>query len=294
MVTATLALGSLLLVLLMFTVEWQYRFIVFLDERTGNPLAIGALGGSMFFLAAYFTSNRFKLFNVLKWAIAALALMLAIRSGSRGQALGAVIALLAFWPIAFRLHNLRAYFLLGLGIVLIFAATVWGIETYWSSSGRWSEEGMAESADGRIYRSGKIYEYWFTTPATMFFGVGNSASKYLIGTYSHFLPADILCEEGIAGLLIFLGMLFLSIKKGWNSLKLVGRDPRLRMQLAILCGALFYNFLLSLKQGNLVGNTLLFMWAILIAKFHKLVSDRQRAAAMAKQRYSGIRQDQLR
>ncbi|MCI0559014.1 MAG: hypothetical protein MN733_11000, partial [Nitrososphaera sp.] len=198
---ATLALGAVLVFLLLFTVEWEYRSIVFPGaDHNGNPAAIGSLGGTIFLLAAYFTWNRFKLLNVLKWVVVILGLMLAIRSGSRGQALGAVIALLAFWPVAYPLRNLRAYLLLGLGIVLIAVAISWGVDTFWSGSKRWTEEGMADSADGRLYRSAKIYEYWFTTPATIFFGVGNSASRYLIGTYAHVLPADILCEEGIAGL----------------------------------------------------------------------------------------------
>ncbi|MGI0025308.1 MAG: hypothetical protein ACREA4_09215, partial [Nitrososphaera sp.] len=48
-------------------------------------------------------------------------------------------------------------------------------------------------------------------------------------------------------------------------------NPVQRTQLAILCAVFMYNFLLSLKQGSLLTSTVLFMAAILIGKYQRLL-----------------------
>jgi len=285
---ATCVLGLVLLVLLMFTVEWKNRSVVFPGSSFhGNPAAIGALGGTISIIAAYFRWPKLRLLDILKWIVVALGLTLAIRSGSRGQTLAAVMVLVVCWPLAYRLHSFKAYTIFGAGIIFIAATTFWGLDMFWPDSGRWDANAMEDAADGRLYRSSKIYKHWFTTPATIFFGVGNSASKDLIGTYAHVLPLDILCEEGVAGFVMFIGIVLLCVNKGFKGFFLVRDNPQQRTQLAILCAIFAYYFASSLKQGNLLGSPLLFLCAILIGTYYNnLVSSRRQHTEPPRRNYS--------
>jgi O-antigen ligase len=131
---------------------------------------------------------------------------------------------------------------------------------------------MDEAGGARFQRSSHILDHWFKTVGTMLFGLGSSASGDLIGIYTHMVPVDILSEEGIVGFLIYVGIILTCVKDGLRSFSLVRYNPAQRARFAILAGLFAYYFLLSLKQGTMLGSSLLFMVAILIGKHRKTVS----------------------
>ncbi|MGH8581007.1 MAG: O-antigen ligase family protein [Gammaproteobacteria bacterium] len=272
MFVATFVLGTVLALLLMFTVDWQGRGVALPGTYVSykaNPLATGQLGGTIAIIAAFLSWPKFRLLNILKWIVVVLGLVMAIRSGSRGQTLALVVVIFACWPIAHRLHDFKAYVMLAFVAALIVAASFWGLDTYWADSDRWSEDALDRAREDRLHFSSQMLDYWFKTVATMFFGLGSSASVQLTGNYSHIAPVDILTEEGILGILIYVGIIWICLKNGLSSFSLVRYNPVQRTQFAILCAIFVYNFLLSLKQGTFLGSTVLFMAAILIGKYQK-------------------------
>ncbi len=281
MFVATFVLGTVVAFLLMFTVEWKGRSVVLptsIVAYKANPLVTGSLGGTIAIIAAVLFWPKLMFLNILKWIVVVFGVLLAIRSGSRGQTFAAIMVILACWPIAHRLHGFKAYAILGYAIIVIVGATFWALDAYWADSDRWTEDALDEATGGRLHRSSHVLDYWFKNIATIFFGLGSSASGDLIGTYSHVVPVDILTEEGILGFLIYVGIILSCVMNGLSSFFLVRDNPVQRTQLAILCAIFMYYFVLSLKQGTMLGNTLLFMVAILMGKYHKVLSHRHRLA----------------
>lgn len=157
MLNATLMLGTLVAVLLMFTVEWKGRGVVLPGwKTTGNPLATGSLGGTIAIIAAFLSWPKLRFLNILKWSVVVLGLFLAIRSGSRGQTFAAIMVIFACWPIAYRLHGFKAYASLGSVIIVLVAATFWGLDAYWADSDRWTEDALDKAAGPRLSRSSHL------------------------------------------------------------------------------------------------------------------------------------------
>jgi hypothetical protein len=104
---------------------------------------------------------------------------------------------------------------------------------------------------------------------TILFGLGNSASydPHIIGMYSHIVPLEVLAEEGIIGF-----GLFLSIRSINQAYKYVKNDQEYRGLLATISATFLFSFILSLKQGNMFGSLDLFMIAIILGKFEKIMA----------------------
>ncbi len=278
MLNATFMLGTLVAFLLMFTVEWDGRKVAFpssIVEYSGNALVPGSLGGTIAIIAAFLSWHRLKFLNIFKWLVVVLGLLLVVKSGSRGQTLAVIVAICACWPIAHRLGNFKAYVGFGSAIVCLIAAASWGLDLYWADSERWGDDAIDEATGTRFRFGARLLEHWYVTPATIFFGLGSSASSDLIGTYSHVVPVDILTEEGILGFLIYAAIVLTCFKKG---LFVVRYNRVQRTQLAILCALFIFYFVVSLKQGNMLGSPLLFMAAVLVGKYEKAVQHAHRLA----------------
>lgn len=295
MLVATFVLGTVVVFLLMFTVEWKGRGVVLPGwETTGNPLATASVGGTIAIIAAFLSWHRFKFLNILKWLVVVLGLFLVVKSGSRGQTFAAIIAIFACSPMAHRLDNFKAYGVFGFVIVCLIAAASWGLDLYLAESERWDDDAMDQATGTRLHRALKILEHWFTTPATIFFGLGSSASNDLIGIYSHVVPAEILAEEGIVGFLIYSGIVLTCLKNGLASFFLVRYNRAQRTHLAILCALFMFYFVVSLKEGNLLSNSQLFMVAVLVGKYQNAVSRYHRLAQATERDHSSASTTNLR
>lgn len=278
-------IGGVLVYMLIFQVDWVDRRIVltggmsgfkrYSNDQLGNPLTIAQLGGYVFFATIYIKNNSLKILKLLKWPIAAACLILIVKSGSRGQLIGVFISLMLTWPLVNKISNIKGFISILSLIISIYSVVFWSLDTFWKDSARWKDSEMEHSMGGRFDNAFILLDHWANGGISMLFGLGNSASfdPRIIGIYPHFLPFEILGEEGIIGFGIYILILILIIKLSINVYKRVKGDKVIGRHYAVLLSMVIYSFLISLKQGSLLGNMEFFMAAIILAKFDKLTKN---------------------
>jgi hypothetical protein len=105
------------------------------------------------------------------------------------------------------------------------------------------------------------------------FGLGNSASfsPDIIGRYPHMVPLEVLGEEGVLGLALFVAIVLLSIRYAMrlSSLKVLSQD--VKRVYAANFGCLVFTLLLSLKQGSLINSSMIFLFAVTGERYYHLV-----------------------
>lgn len=294
-------LGAPLIFLMLYTVKWEYRFIIFSGslfvdpEATlyGNPLTTAQLGGiaGLAMLLVRF-EKPMPGWGFLKWLAIGLCLILVVRSGSRGQLIGAILTMAAGWPLAYRVRNLSGLLLWGLGLAVILGFTYEAFQQFWSGGAgtyeneRWKGDAMEEAVTGRFKSAFILLGHWLADPFAIFMGLGNSASydPRILGIYPHFVPLEVLAEEGIAGLGMYLWILYLTLAAARRAYKAVGGDDAARSLLAALIAMTAYNFILSCKQGSMLDNVMFFTFAILLDRFEGMVAGKTGGAKQAAKR----------
>jgi len=270
-----LIIGGLLVVLLLFFVKWDHRRIV-LDHELGNPLAVSSMAG-MIVLVAVLTDPwpNAKLWFPVKWVLVGLSLALIVKSATRGQLLATFLACVACWPISRRLANLRQFAVLGSIVGFLGVATGWALQefssqqVYGGSGSRWSEHSAQEDISGRLSNAIFLVRLAFESPDTLLIGLGNSAAydPRLLGIYPHFVPLEVLAEEGLIGFGLYVLILFYILAGTVRTLRLVSEKPSERLLLGGLAGLCLFTLLLSFKQGSLLLNLEPFMLAIMLGRY---------------------------
>jgi hypothetical protein len=283
-------LGCLLAVLLLFTVEWRGRLIVFGhslfgDTIGGNPLTTGELGGNLVILGVLYRFRREgALLKALKWTAAVLGLALVVRSGSRGELGGAVIIAGAFWMLAnpskSLLKPLAGVILL---TVLVIGVKI-GIDLYWAQDvggqARFTLVHMEDAYGGRLRSAIVLLQHWLQSPLTVLFGLGNSASYTILGIYPHIVSLEVLGEEGVLGFLIYVWIIVMTTVSALRTFPAVKMQPHSRI-LYVCMGALWaYEFVLINKQGSLLFGYEFFLYTILLVQTGQVLS-RQRDKLVA-------------
>jgi hypothetical protein len=219
-------MGTLISILLLFTVKWEYRSIVLSSPGMpiyGNPLAPAQIAGNVAFATLFLKfRHKLKIWALLKWIVIALNLALIVKSGSRGQLIAAILLMGLALPFSQQIRSMKGWIIIAVAMSSIVSITYWTLELFWGEdqkiSGpmgeRWSEEAMSEAMGGRFDNVLLLMRLWFSTPMTLLFGLGNSTSydPSVIGIYPHFVPAEILCEEGLIGFCFFVYILFLTMR----------------------------------------------------------------------------------
>jgi hypothetical protein len=279
-IVAVVILGVTLITLLLLFAEWSGRFVILQGVKTagGNPLVIGQLAGYVILGALLLKAEKQRmLLFVLRWAVVAVAIVVAVKSGSRGQLIFALllgVVMLGFRhvPSAKMGGGIRAFLIMLTGGAAIIGLGIWSVSNFSAEeAGRWEEDIISEQGSGRLTMAVKLVSVWFSSPGAIIFGLGNSASfsENIIGAYPHNMPIEILCEEGILGFAIYLMILRHAIR-GWKAILDSKKSSLAEHNAVLILGALFfYELLLSLKQGNMIGNPLFFTFAILIAACYK-------------------------
>lgn len=277
--TGMIVLGTPLCILLLFTVRWGLRQVIIAsdaygDVMGGNPLAVAQIAGYVAFLVLFLRfRKRAMLWHCAKWGVLAIAIVLIVRSGSRGQLLGTLGVIAICWGIARRVRSVpRAFALLfGLGLILILVK--WSMDWYWAEDIRFKQQAIAAAALGRLEMAGALLRHWFSSPETVLFGLGNSASydPKILGGYIHIVPMEILGEEGIVGFVLYVLILSGTIRSGFRSYRMVRDDDRLRSLFGCLTALWLFSFFLTFKQGNLLGSNEFFLYSILLAKFESML-----------------------
>ena len=282
--TALFLIGGVLTVLLVFFVKWEARQIVLGDaignQGFGNPLAVAGMAGVVALVGILADPwPQAKTWRPFKWALIALCLILIVRSGSRAQLLGVIIISAACWPISRPIKNSKQFFAWTLGVLFLSGITVLALdefwskqETYYAGGNRWSEQAMQGAMSGRFDMALYLVKLWYSAPETIFFGLGNSTSfdPRILGVYPHFVPLEILAEEGLVGFSFFLTILYMTGQNALRCYRTVHLDPSDRPIFAALLAMFLYALLLALKQGSLLGNLEPFMFAIILGKHSKI------------------------
>ncbi len=275
-------IGTALTFLLLFFVVWDHRRIV-IGNDLGNPLTVSSIAGMVAIVATLADPwPKSKLWFPLKWAIVGLCLALVVRSGSRGQLLGTILISIACWPISRRVSNMKQFVILSLVALFLGLAAAWAIqefssqEAYSAHGSRWSEESAKEDVSGRLANATFLVRLASESPETALLGLGNSASydPRLLGLYPHFVPLEVLAEEGIIGFGLYSLILGYSMRSGFRALRMITNHPDERRLVAGLIGLCIFTLLLSFKQGSLLLNLEFFMLAIILSRYGNLLSQR--------------------
>jgi hypothetical protein len=275
-----LVFGGLLTILLFFFVKWEYRRII-MGQDFGNPLAISTMAAMVVLtaiLADPWPESRWWV--PIKWALIGLCLALVVRSASRGQLLATLFVSVACWPMSHRLANVKQFVLLGFVAIFLGGATSWAIQEYSSEQvygthgSRWNEQYAQEDVSNRLNNAITLLRLAYESPETMLIGLGNSASydPHILGFYPHFVPLEVLAEEGLIGFGLYLAILFFSIRSCMRCFRSIADEPRERLILGGLAGLCMFTLLLSFKQGSLLGNVEFFMLSIILGRYEYILN----------------------
>lgn len=273
---ALVLMGGTLSFFLLFFVKWEARRIV-LDHGLGNPLAIAAMAGMVLLIALLADPwPQTKLWQPLRWTLIAMCLIVIVKSGSRGQLAGVFLVSVLGWPVTRGISNFKQFVLLGLAT--LFLATVASltiqefsgeqVQTY-GGQARWSEQSAKEDAMGRLHNALALLRLAYSSPESMVFGLGNSSAydPRVLGIYPHFVPLEVLAEEGLIGFSLYVLVIIAMIKILLRSIRLTSSGSRQRILLGAWGAITLFSFLLSLKQGSLLLNLEPFMLAIVLGRY---------------------------
>lgn len=300
---ALIAVGAPLMAAFVFLVTWDYRAIVsevVSGETIRLPLSLAQFAGYVFVAAALLSRGTLFKYIVLA-GCAALAVAIAVRTGSRGQFLTMVACAGMLLPASQGRHgSFRTVFalatvaILAIGAFSIYADTTQDVA---STDQRWSSEDFAEDYEGRLETSTRLLGIWASDPFSVIFGMGSSASfsSYISSGYSHILFVDVLSELGLIGFTLLCILLWRCASVTYAALKSV-TPTRTQMRrnavVATMIAIFLMEFLLSLKQGTLLRNSYLFAFPILlqgILAMEVLIKQYAKARAEAGEFVSPIR-----
>ncbi len=272
--------GGILAVLILFFAEWGYRRIqmpsLVIDARA-NPLAIANMAGYVLFSAILINFKReLAIWKVARWALVVVCLGIAVKTGSRGQFMLMILLSLMFLPISRPINHIKRFIPLVVAIAFISYISLWALNQYTSDytekeSARWDADRMEQDISGRFDAANVLIAKWYSSPENLLFGLGSSASydPDIFGFYTHIVPLEILGELGLVGFLLFLLILYNTYKIFWRSFKNSKGSSTRRGVLATVSAITLFEFLLSFKQGSLLGNQLMFCMFLVLAKIDK-------------------------
>lgn len=267
--------GTLTLLLLVF-VEWEGRRIV-LGQDLGNPLAPAIMAGLVALVTILGNPwSGSRIMFIVKWMTVLMCLILIVRSGSRGQLIGVFGVAAACWSVS-RGGSIKQVSLFLVCALCLGSATSWAIEEFWTRPGyieharRWTEDSAQEDMAGRIHNALHLLELWISSPDKFIIGLGNSASydPRVLGFYPHLVPLEVLAEEGLIGMSLYVLILFFTIRSAIRSYYALKNEPLERLSFGALLGGYLFLYLLSLKQGSLLLNLEPFMFGIVLGWHEK-------------------------
>ncbi|MGI9485796.1 MAG: O-antigen ligase family protein [Geminicoccaceae bacterium] len=278
---ALLLLGTPFIFCLNFLLEWGYRGFVVNGEVTRLPLALAQFGGYMMILGALF-GPRHGYWVLLRIAAVVLGALLIVKTGARGQFISAVLCGAVLFGLG-RSGFSPIKLMLATAFAAVFVVIAYfGAISYMKSdpnlratAGRWSIDRLTEDYGDRsirVLRIEAMLDAWTDNPGTMLVGLGNSASydpnitdcTSPVGCYPHNLPIEILTEEGLIGLGLYLALILYVGVIAIRAISDSSVDDDRKGALKVLFAFMIFELILSLKQGSLLGNWRFFLFTILL------------------------------
>ena len=275
-------MGTILILLICLTSEFTYRGLALSSGPNGlktNPLELGTLGGIVGLAILLLNSEGIKRYlSIIKWAVFLGCIYVIVQSGSRGQFIALAAGLLIFYPISKNIANIRGFFLGSLGAITA-GIIIYAIMNAYASEGRWGvENAFANYQESRFGMVGILLSYWLTSnPIAYILGLGNSASfdQTIIGFYPHFVPIEVLTEEGLVGFAIYIAIGVITFKHIVALRKLTKHSHIHRGCYALLGALCLYYLLISFKQGSLLTTAPYFMIAMILERYHVILAGNQ-------------------
>lgn len=286
----TLAVGSVILGLLLFDTEWRGREISLqrgvmmgtIVSDHGNPLAVASLAGWVALIALLLNFRGLgRPWQVARWGVMAMALLVSFRSGSRGQLFALLVAGIAFLPVSRRLENFKGVMstAVAVGVVLLLASALYDGAT--GGANRWNMQTMVDTyRGGRLGAAEYLLGAWLgSNPAFWLIGLGTSASYPMMGGYPHVVMAEVLGELGVVGFVLLWLVVIYSGQSLLRMYRLV-RDAPVERGLVAALGAMFlFEVILSFKQGSMLGSYYAFAFAIILGRIEGELTARAREHA---------------
>lgn len=269
-------IGGLVCLVLLIGGDWGARGLVVSGtdgEFESNPLAIAVTAGAVVIAALIQRPGSYALLEIPAAMVAGIsAIFLIIRSGSRGELLAVIVAIAIVIPLRFRITKLRDILASAIVVMSIGIGLMVGMSQYMAGGeARWSKSTITSDTTGRFDMALKLLEKWSKSGNAIVFGLGNSASfdPRVIGFYPHVMPAEILGEEGLIGLLLFLGLIFMASRSGLIAWESAADQVLAKDTIASAIALAVFAFIVSSKQGDLLSNYLLFTGLVNVCRISR-------------------------
>lgn len=250
-------------------------------DRT-NPLAMGTMGGTLMIVGGLtLFSTRTTWGIAYRGAAIVLGAGVAILSGSRGQVVFAAVTILLCIPISYRLTNVRGFMLTSLAALAVVGGLVFAASKFIGSENedRWQLQELATGGTGRIDNVFELLTAYLESPGHWLQGLGYTAFGTLNtrsgDPYSHVMTVDALAEGGLIGAALLIWILVTGWRNGRVIARAVEDHPAERSFAAVLLGLALYYFLLSNKQGSMLGTPILFGLLILMGRIRRDLESRE-------------------
>lgn len=252
----------------------------------GNPLAIADLGAALSLIAVLLRWPKGnKLWQWLKWLAVFTGSALVLRSGSRGQFVGMIVAVAAFYKFSRPKTNVQILVTglisaVAFGLIIAFAMNQFAVD----QGSRFDVSTFGEAySNTRVELCSTLLKEWIaSSPLNWVFGLGAAASWGIQGIYPHVVPVEVLCELGVlgfAGYIILIGFASTSLYRLGKMTKNSGID---RSTVAVMAALFVFNFLMSLKQGSFLFFYHMFFVAIMTARTEWQLKRKQRSKKIEK------------
>ena len=269
--------GGVLVLALLVLGKWGNRGLLMGEGNSDmetNPLAIAALAGSVASAAMFVGWRRFAALGwVVRLLVVAACLAVIIRSGSRGQFIAALAALVVMLPIGFQISRVRGFIPIIVGVVVIAAATAYAATNYIRrDDARWDQSVAQSAVSTRLEFGRKVLSAWTESPFNILFGLGNSASydPRILGGYPHNVALETLAEEGLVGIAVYLQVIWLAGRGLFEGLRIARQRPEIRGVLAASSANFLFSLVISLKEGSMISSSFYFLAALLLARIPEL------------------------
>lgn len=225
------------------------------DVRT-NPLAIASYAGYVGICSLFSVYGRkFSPAVAVKIGIFILCAFVIIKSSTRGQLIALTVVCFIWLPIIARASLKRSTVVAFFGAATIASAILYVVYQL-KDSGRWRVEQIEAASDGRFEMATDLLSYWGNSGmGTWIFGLGNSGSYSVVGFYPHNIPVEVLAEEGLIGICLYLGFCVTVLYRASRLMFSTHLKQETRVNLGVLLALFCFEGILTLKQGSLLGSS---------------------------------------
>ncbi len=253
------------------------------QQKRLGPLIIAEMCGQLILMASLMRfSGVNKIWGLMRWGVALMAMALIYRSGSRGQLIGALFALVLFMPLSRGTKQITGWITTMVSLFLIGGIAVMAFSGVNDTTGRWDIESMKSNfSSTRLELCIRLLNFWITSsPVSWIFGIGSSSSfdSRLLEIYCHVVPVEVLAELGIVGFLAMLLLSYLVFRDCVGLYRLVKDDPIERSAMVTLIALVLYQTLLGFKQGSFLTHTFAFAVYMMASRQYAIMQTAKRKA----------------